>query len=419
MFKIKYTFPLVVLAMITFTVITVNISLNAQELPVEDLKPGNVMIDTIDQTENLLDSNEVYKKQFDSLSKEGEWVEMDKSEFLQELTEGTGEILDFDDNSGTTEIIYVWRPYVVDNTWNPYYNGSWVFTNFGWVWNSYYSWGWAPYNYGRWYSSSYYGWVWFPGNYWAPNYVSWRSCGNYVGWYPTCPRFRWRGRGTQVYTNHLYAYNPQNWVFVDQKDFSKKITKNVIVKSEENRNLLTKSQKINIATYTDPSMAKFKYNGPDAVSLAKESGTRITPQIITAGNSEVKTSGTKFDKTSSTKSENANVKTNGSDDIKNNSTKNNTNNTKTSNSKEKKQPDNTKKYENKDVNSESYTKEKSVTKPPEKKSGKKSNNVNSKSNMDSVNEKNIKSSDSRKNNSNSNSSKSRKSSNNFNSKKNR
>ncbi|HMQ69892.1 MAG TPA: hypothetical protein PKA90_02245 [Ignavibacteria bacterium] len=306
MFRDHKYFP--VFAAIIFT-LSLNLSLTAQELPVEDLNPDNeIMIDTIEQTENLLDSNEVYKNQFDSLSKDGEWVEIDKSEFLQEITEGTGEILDFDESSATTKIIYVWRPYAVDNYWNPYYNGNWVFTNFGWVWSSYYSWGWAPYNYGRWYCSINYGWVWFPGNYWAPNYVTWRSCGNYVGWYPTCPRFRWRGRGTHVYTNHLYAYNPQNWVFVNTQDFSKKIDRSVIVKSEDNSKLLKNSEKVNVLTYKDPSMAKFKYKGPDAISLARESGTRITPRVITAGSNGINIPEVKNNSVVKTGSENPKVK---------------------------------------------------------------------------------------------------------------
>ncbi|MCB0728783.1 MAG: hypothetical protein KDD00_15070 [Ignavibacteriae bacterium] len=368
MFRDHKYFP--VFAALIFT-LAINLSLTAQELPVEDLNPDNeIMIDTIDQTENLLDSNEVYKKQFDSLSKDGEWVEIDKSEFLQEITEGTGEILDFDESSTTTKIIYVWRPYVVNTYWNPYYNGNWIFTNFGWVWSSYYSWGWAPYNYGRWYCSVNYGWVWFPGNYWAPNYVSWRSCGNYVGWYPTCPRFRWRGRGTQVYTNHLFAYNPQNWVFVNTQDFSKKIDKSVIVKSEDNSKLLKNSEKINVMTYKDPSMAKFKYTGPDAISLAKESGTRITPQIITAGNNGTEISNAKNNTLVKTGSENSSVKnTNTAESDKKSNTKVNTQTTKTTKTTKTKND----KSSNSDYEKKSY--EKSVNKTKDKKNETKSEEV--------------------------------------------
>lgn len=375
MSRYNRTFPIITALFIT---LMLNLALTAQELPVEDLKPTNPsnenVIDTIDQSENLLDSNEVYKKQFDSLSNEGEWVEIEKSEFLQELTESTGQDFDFDDNASTTKIIYVWRPYVVNNYWNPYSNGSWVFTNYGWVWSSYYNWGWAPYNYGRWYCSNYYGWVWFPGSVWAPNYVSWRGYGNYVGWYPTCPQFRWRGRGTHVYTNHLYAYNPQNWVFVNKKDFSKKIDKRVIVKVENNSNLLKDSKKISVATYNDPSMAKFKYIGPDANSLAKESGTRITPQIITAGNNGVKNLKVN-NNSATTKTNNSNIKNPVSNQ-----------NTKTSNSNTQKQIKESNKVKAPDKNYKKESNNNPVNKNQEKKTEKKSQDVKKESNNDVKND---------------------------------
>lgn len=393
----NHIFPYLSILILTLVILVNSKSMFAQELPIEDLNPGVIIVDTIDYSEDLIDSNEVYKKQFDSLSKEGEWVEIEKSEFLQELNENTDEIQDFGEIENSTQIIYVWRPYTTDYYWNPYINGSWIFTNFGWVWNSYYNWGWAPYNYGRWYCSNYYGWVWFPGNVWAPNYVSWRNSGNYVGWYPTCPRFRWRGRGTHVYTNHLYAYNPQNWVFVNQKDFTKKINKNIIVKSEDNRNLLKKSEKLNITTYNDPSMAKFKYKGPDAVSLAVKSGTRINPRIITAGSSGYINPDSRDNVNSTTRSENPNIK--------------NFNNTKTENtSKVNKQYNEKKKTQSTDKVRNNETNQNSVKKNQDKK-------TDNNSTRDSKKENNIKNSDNKKSNSDSNNMKKNGSSNNNNSRK--
>jgi len=31
----------------------------------------------------------------------------------------------------------VWRPTIVRKTWSPYYQGEWVYTDYGWYWNSY------------------------------------------------------------------------------------------------------------------------------------------------------------------------------------------------------------------------------------------------------------------------------------------
>jgi hypothetical protein len=199
----------------------------------------------------------------------------------------TGEEFDIfpeDDN-----VVYVWRPYGVSTYWTPYTNGNWMFSNSGWVWTSYYNWGWAPYNYGRWYYSNFYGWIWFPGSLWAPNWVTWRYSGNYVGWYPSCPRVYWRGLHKNIYTNHQFAYIPRNWVFVDKKDFKKKIDNTNIASGEHNVKLLRESKKVTTAIFTDPTMPKFKYTGPDADLIAKETGTDIKPVQIS-----VKQSGGKY-----------------------------------------------------------------------------------------------------------------------------
>ncbi|MEZ4690794.1 MAG: hypothetical protein R3A12_11670 [Ignavibacteria bacterium] len=61
-------------------------------------------------------------------------------------------------------------------------------------------------------------------------------------------------------------------------------------------------------TYKDPSMAKFKYTGPDAISLAKELVQGITPQIITAGNNGTEIFHAKNNTLVKTGSENSSVK---------------------------------------------------------------------------------------------------------------
>lgn len=264
-----YLLPLAVIALI------LNTSIRSQEIPNgNDNKP---VVDSIDIQENLLDSNEAYKQQFDSLSKDGEWIEMNKSDFVRDLNYDTGEDLDSFYPS-TTEVIYVWRPYGMDPFWNPYTNGMWAFTNLGWIWSSYYNWGWGPYNYGRWYYSGLYGWTWLPGNVWACNWVTWRQYNNYVGWYPTCPRIYWRGAGNVVYSNRLFTYVPANWVFVDKKDFTKKIDNTTRVSSVNNAKILKGSEKMKTAVYVDPNMPKIKYSGPDVKAISKAAGEKITPK---------------------------------------------------------------------------------------------------------------------------------------------
>ena len=82
-----------------------------------------------------------------------------------------------------SEVGHVWRPYVAAG-WQPYSDGRWVWSVFGWTWVPYESWGWAPAHYGRWGFSPALGWYWIPGATWAPAWVSWAVGGDYVGWCP-------------------------------------------------------------------------------------------------------------------------------------------------------------------------------------------------------------------------------------------
>jgi hypothetical protein len=91
------------------------------------------------------------------------------------------------DESGSwyyeAEVGHVWRPYVATG-WQPYSNGHWVWTSWGWTWVPYDPWGWVTFHYGRWGHSPAIGWYWIPGSVWGPAWVSWAVGGNYVGWCP-------------------------------------------------------------------------------------------------------------------------------------------------------------------------------------------------------------------------------------------
>jgi hypothetical protein len=100
----------------------------------------------------------------------------------------------------------VWRPRHVRTGWRPYYDGSWQWTDEGWLWVSAEPWGWATYHYGRWAYDSFYGWVWVPGYQWAPAWVSWRIGADFIGWAPLGPGF-------SVHVTH-YPVVYDHWVFV-------------------------------------------------------------------------------------------------------------------------------------------------------------------------------------------------------------
>ena len=83
----------------------------------------------------------------------------------------------------------VWQPSVYYSGWNPYYDGNWVYSDYGWTWVSDYEWGAIPYHYGTWVADPYYGWVWVPGYTWAPSWVVFRTGPDYIGWAPVSPSF--------------------------------------------------------------------------------------------------------------------------------------------------------------------------------------------------------------------------------------
>lgn len=60
---------------------------------------------------------------------------------------------------------YLWRPYGVAYSWDPFYNGgSWAYyPGFGYTFVSNYAWGWMPYRYGAWTFVPGFGWGWQPG----------------------------------------------------------------------------------------------------------------------------------------------------------------------------------------------------------------------------------------------------------------
>jgi len=254
---------------------TVNLFIATNKIYSQDNSDDDVIIDSIDVKENLLDSNTVYQKDFDSLSNEGEWVKINRADLIKDVNSSDENIVE-DDDPTVVKIVYIWRPRNVDYEWNPYSNGRWVFTYRGWIWESDYNWGWACYNYGRWYWSGYYGWCWLPGRVWAPNWCMWRSYNNYCGWYPTCPRIHWRHHGHWV-RNHTFKSRTKHWTFVDKKDFTKKVDKGIVVNTDKNSEILKNSQKIKGVNTFITDKKHIKYNGPEVTNISKESGVQIVP----------------------------------------------------------------------------------------------------------------------------------------------
>jgi hypothetical protein len=80
-----------------------------------------------------------------------------------------------------------WAPTGVVAGWQPYVDGEWVWTDYGWTWVSEDPWADVVYHYGTWVWTDPYGWVWVPGTVWAPAWVTWAYTDDYVGWAPVPP----------------------------------------------------------------------------------------------------------------------------------------------------------------------------------------------------------------------------------------
>ncbi|HEY2942318.1 MAG TPA: DUF6600 domain-containing protein [Vicinamibacteria bacterium] len=148
-----------------------------------------------------------------------------RPEYLpEEIAPYAGEL----ESNGTwyyeSEVGHVWRPYVGPG-WQPYSDGRWVWTAYGWTWVPFEGWGWAPFHYGRWGHSLRLGWYWIPSAGWGPAWVSWAVGPSYVGWCPLGYRDRpasvygRRDRGFAVSRGEAVAgTNP--WTFVRRADIA-------------------------------------------------------------------------------------------------------------------------------------------------------------------------------------------------------
>lgn len=81
---------------------------------------------------------------------------------------------------------WVWRPSVVTE-WQPFVNGHWIWTQYGWMWVDYDPWGWATSHYGYWTYDFALGWLWIPDYTWSPAQCDWLMFDDYICWSPVPP----------------------------------------------------------------------------------------------------------------------------------------------------------------------------------------------------------------------------------------
>jgi hypothetical protein len=108
----------------------------------------------------------------------------------------------------------VWQPTLATSTWNPYYDGHWVYTDVGQTWVSDYAWGSVPYHYGTWAVEPGRGWVWIPGDVWAPSWVVFRVGADVIGWAPVAPGFAiGASAGVVADDDSVFLYVPSQQFF--------------------------------------------------------------------------------------------------------------------------------------------------------------------------------------------------------------
>ena len=113
----------------------------------------------------------------------------------------------------TPEYGRVWVPSETAPDWQPYSDGRWVDTEWGWSFASSVPWGWATYHYGRWGFGLGVGWFWVPGFVWAPAWVSWRYSPGFVCWAPFAP------------AGFVYGRHWPGWVVVAGTHFTRPIAR--------------------------------------------------------------------------------------------------------------------------------------------------------------------------------------------------
>jgi hypothetical protein len=165
----------------------------------------------------------------------------------------------------------VWRPYDYEPGWNPYYDGHWVYTDYGWTWVSDYAWGAVPYHYGTWALDPYLGWVWVPGYVWAPSWVVFTSGPDYIGWAPVPAHFV---VGASIGPG---VFAPQRCVFVPARAFLAPRIRTYAVPRATARVALSKTRIVNNISVRDNVVVN---HGPDPRGIERAAGRSVRPVPI-------------------------------------------------------------------------------------------------------------------------------------------
>jgi hypothetical protein len=171
----------------------------------------------------------------------------------------------------------VWRPTWVEVGYRPYTRGRWVFTDCGWTFVADHAWGSIVYHYGRWSLSPFRGWIWIPDGEWAPAWVYWRACDDYVGWAPLPPAslasFSLR---FSLLETHVH---PSCWSFVESRHFLARRVSAVVLDVRHNASLIHRSD--HLAAPTAESGLD-RGRGPDVRFVERRTLERVVARSAAA-----------------------------------------------------------------------------------------------------------------------------------------
>jgi len=181
-----------------------------------------------------------------------------------------------------------WVPARVAADWQPYTNGQWVYTEYGWTWMSDDPWGGNPYHYGTWTSLDRYGWCWVPGTVWAPAWVTWSYSNSYVGWAPLPPTLVF---GASGYAGRAVVVSPTQYVFVPTNRFVGTNVTSVRVGAHQNATIFRQTTPVTrfavsggIVRNTAIPVATIQQAAGVRVETRSIRDARTTPRSMTAGN---------------------------------------------------------------------------------------------------------------------------------------
>jgi hypothetical protein len=180
-----------------------------------------------------------------------------------------------------------WIPEHVVAGWQPYTDGEWVYTDYGWTWVSYDPWGGDPYHYGTWVWEPPFGWVWVPGTVWGPSWVTWCYSDSYVGWAPIPPSLQ---IGYSGYYGPAVTVSRASYVFVPVNRFAGVRVNTARLPLTQNATLLKRTRRVTsfgvtngIVVNRGPSVQRIEASAHMRIPRASIDSAKSRPVAMTAG----------------------------------------------------------------------------------------------------------------------------------------